>query len=138
MSEQQNVELVRKGYEAFGRGDIEGMLSLFDDNIEWVSPGPSDLPTAGTRRGRQQVAEFFRAINEAFEIQQFEPKTFVAQGDRVVVLGEDTARVKATGKVLNESWAHAFVVRNGKVVSFQEYIDTAATVAEIRAAAART
>jgi ketosteroid isomerase-like protein len=138
MDEQKNVEIVRQGYEAFGRGDIDGLLNLFDDNIEWVSPGPSDLPTAGTRRGRQQVADFFRAVNEVFEIQRFEPKTFVAQGDRVVVLGEDTARVKATGKILNESWAHAFVVRNGKVVSLHEYIDTAATVAEIRAAAART
>jgi ketosteroid isomerase-like protein len=138
MGEQQNVELVRQGYEAFGRGDIDGLLSLFDDNIEWVAPGPSDLPTAGTRRGLQQVAEFFRAVDEVLEIQRFEPKTFVAQGDRVVVLGEDTARVKATGKVLSEAWAHAFVIKNGKVVSFQEYLDTAATVAEIRSAAART
>lgn len=138
MGEQQNVEVVRQGYEAFGRGDIDGLLSLFDDSIEWVSPGPPDLPTAGTRRGKQQVAEFFRAVDEVFEMQRFEPQTFVAQGDRVVVLGEDTARVKATGKVLNESWAHAFVLRNGKVVSFHEYLDTAATVAEIRTAAART
>jgi ketosteroid isomerase-like protein len=138
MGEQQNVELVRQGYEAFGRGDIDRLLSLFDDNIEWVSPGPSDLPTAGTRRGRQQVAEFFRAVNEVFEIQRFEPKTFVAQGDRVVVLGEDTSRIKATGKVLSGSWAHAFEIRNGKVVAFQEYLDTADAVAEIRSAAART
>jgi ketosteroid isomerase-like protein len=132
------VELVRQGYEAFGRGDIDGLLNLLDENVEWVSPGPPDLPTAGTRRGRQQIAEFFRILNDVFEIQRFEPKTFVAQGDRVVVLGEDTARVKATGKIVNESWAHAFVLGNGKVVSFQEYLDTAATVAEIRAAAART
>jgi hypothetical protein len=138
MGEQQNVELVRQGYEAFGRGDIDRLLSLFDDNIEWVSPGPSDLPTAGTRRGRQQVAEFFRAVNEVFEIQRFEPKTFVAQGDRVVVLGEDTSRIKATGKVLSGSWAHAFEIRNGKVMAFQEYLDTADAVAEIRSAAART
>jgi ketosteroid isomerase-like protein len=138
MSEQQNVELVQQGYEAFGRGDIEGLLSLFDDNIEWVTPGPPDLPTAGTRRGRQEIAQFFQTLNDLFEIQRFEPKTFVAQGDRVVVLGDDTARLRATGKVLTESWAHVFVLRNGKVTSFQEYLDTAATVAEIRAAAART
>jgi uncharacterized protein len=138
MGEQQNVDIVRQGYEAFGRGDIEGLLSLFDDNIEWVTPGPPDLPTAGTRRGREQIAQFFQTLNEMFEIQRFEPKTFVAQGDRVVVLGDDTARFKATGKVLTESWAHVFVLRNGKVASFQEYLDTAATVAELRSVAART
>ena len=138
MNEQQNLEIIRRGYEAFGRGDLDALLSLFADNIEWVSPGPADLPTAGTRRGRQQVADFFRILDELFEFQRFEPKTFIAQDDRVVVLGEDTARIKATGKVLDSAWAHAFSLRDGKVASFHEYIDTAAIVAELRSAQART
>ena len=138
MNEQQNLEIIRRGYEAFARGDLDALLSLFADNIEWVSPGPSDLPTAGTRRGRQQVADFFRILNELFEFQRFEPKTFIAQDDRVVVLGEDTARIKATGKVLDSAWAHAFSLRDGKVASFHEYIDTAAIVAELRSVQART
>ena len=138
MNEQQNLEIIRRGYEAFGRGDLDALLSLFADNIEWVSPGPADLPTAGTRRGRQQVADFFRIVNELFEFQRFEPKTFIAQDDRVVVLGEDTARIKATGKVLDSAWAHAFSLRDGKVASFHEYIDTAAIVAELRSVQART
>ena len=96
MSQQQNVEIVRKGYEAFGRGDIDTLLSLFDENIEWTTPGPPELPTAGTRRGPQQVAEFFRLLDNVFEIQRFEPKAFISEGDRVVVLGDDTSRIKAT------------------------------------------
>ena len=133
MSEQQNVEVVRRGYEAFGRGDLNALLALFDEQIEWVSPGPPELPTSGRRRGRQAVAEFFKAVNDTFDIQRFEPKEFIAQGDRVVVLGEDTSRIKATGKALESAWAHAFVLRNGKVVSFHEYIDTSEVVAELRA-----
>jgi ketosteroid isomerase-like protein len=54
------------------------------------------------------------------------------------VLGEDTARIKATGKVLDSEWAHVFSLRGGKVVSFHEYTDTAAVVAELRTAQART
>ena len=138
MSEQQNVEIVRRGYEAFGRGDIDALLNLLDENVEWTTPGPSDLPTAGQRRGREQVRQFFGALMETFEIQQFVPQTFVAQGDHVIVLGSDTATVKASGKDVAESWAHAFVVRNGTIVAFQEYLDTAASVAELHAAAART
>lgn len=137
MNEQQNVDVVRKGYDAFGRGDMETLLSLFDENIEWVSPGPPELPTAGRRTGRQQVAEFFSKVNEVFEIQRFEPKTFVAQGDRVVVLGEDTSRIKATGKVVDSEWAHVFVIRGGRVASFHEYGDTAAVVLELQAAHAK-
>jgi hypothetical protein len=134
---ENNVAIVRQGYEAFGRGDIETLLSLLAENIEWTSPGPADLPTAGIRRGRQQVAEFFKAVNELFEFQRFEPKTFIAEGDRVVVLGEDTSLIKATGKVLDGEWAHVFTVRNGQIISFHEYIDTADIVVELRAAHAR-
>jgi uncharacterized protein len=138
MSEQQNLEIVKRGYEAFGRGDTQALLDLFADDIEWSSPGPPELPTAGNRRGRQQVAEFFQAVDQIFEIQQFEPKTFLAQGDLVVVLGTDTARIKASGKVVTDDWAHAFTVRGGKIVKMREYIDTSAVVAELNTAQART
>jgi ketosteroid isomerase-like protein len=136
MTEQQNIEIVKRGYEAFGRGDINGLLALCAENVAWVSPGPSELPTAGIRRGHEQVAQFFEALQQVFEIQRFEPKQFVAQGDQVVVLGADTAKVKATGKVLTEDWAHAFTVRDGKIATFREYLDTAEVVAELRAAPA--
>ena len=133
MNKEQNIELVRRGYEAFGRGDITELLTLFDENIVWSSPGPSEVPTAGTRRGKQEVAQFFQAVDSLFEMQRFEPEAFIADGDRVVVLGSETARVKATGKVLEQTWAHAFTVKDEKVVAFQEYIDHSAVVAELRA-----
>jgi hypothetical protein len=135
MSEQQNIDLVRRGYEAFGRGDLAGLLSLFDEQIKWVTPGPTDLPTAGTRRGRDSVQQFFGTLAELFDFQRFEPKEFIAQGDRVIVLGEDTVRLKATGAVFDLEWAHAFSVKNDKIVTFNEYLDTAAIVAELRTAA---
>ena len=138
MSEQDNRAIVQQGYDAFTRGDIETLLTLFDEEIRWITPGPPELPTAGTRRGREQVAEFFRAVDSVFEIQRFEPQAFIAEGDRVVVLGAETAKVKATGKMLDTDWAHAFTLRNGKVVAFHEYLDTAAVVAELRTAQART
>ena len=138
MNEQQNVEIVKRGYEAFGRGDINVVLELCEEEVEWASSGPSEMPTAGIRRGRDQVAQFFKAVDQVFEIQRFEPRQFIAQGDQVVVLGGDTAKIKATGKVLTEEWAHAFTIRNGKIAAFREYIDTAEVVAELRGAQART
>jgi ketosteroid isomerase-like protein len=137
MTEQQNIEIVKRGYEAFGQGDINGLLALCAESIEWVSSGPSELPTAGIRRGHEQVAKFFTALDGLYEIERFEPRQFIAQGEQVVVLGADTAKIKATGKVLTEEWAHAFTIRDGKIAAFREYIDTSAVVAELRAAPAR-
>ena len=79
MSNQDNLAIVRRGYEAFGRGDIEGLVSLMDNDIEWVSPGRSDLPTAGRRQGHQQVREFFASVNELYDFQSFEPQTFISR-----------------------------------------------------------
>jgi ketosteroid isomerase-like protein len=138
MSEQQNLDIVRRGYEAFGRGDLDTLLGLMDENVEWRTPGPPELPTAGMRRGREQVDAFFATLNELVEVQRFEPQRFIADGDRVVVLGEDSAKVNATGKVLDESWVHVFTIRDGRIVAFQEYLDTSALVAELNAARIRT
>ena len=137
MSEQNNVGLFRMAYDAFGRGDIEALLALLDENVEWITPGPSDVPTAGERRGRQAVGEFFKTLNETFEITKFQTQEFVAEGDRVVVFGTDTAKVKATGKVLDFNWVHYFGVKNDKIVNFREYGDMSAVVAELKVAAAR-
>jgi uncharacterized protein len=128
----QNVDVVRSAYAAFGRGDIDSLVATLDPAVEWISPGPADLPTAGTRRGHDAVREFFRIVLDMYEIERFEPKTFITQGEHVIVLGDETAKLKATGKVLIEAWAHHMTLRNGKVVAFREYIDTAAVVAEMR------
>lgn len=132
----KNVDIVRRGYEAFGRGDLDTLLSLFDENIDWVTPGPPELPTAGHRRGRQEVAGFFKTLNDVFQVDRFEPKEFIEQGDRVVALGDETVRVRSTGRTVEFAWAHVFEVRDGKIVRFHEYGDTAPAVAELRAAQA--
>ena len=134
---QQNIELVQSGYAAFGRGDVPGLIALFDSNIEWKTPGPSDLPTAGTRRGHSQVADFFGTLGQMFDFEQFEPHTYVADGERVVVLGRETFTVKATGTRHNSEWCHVFTIRDGRVIAFQEYFDTAALVADLKNAVAR-
>jgi uncharacterized protein len=135
---QQNIGVVQGGYAAFGRGDIPSLLSMLDDNVEWKTPGAADLPTAGTRRGQAEVAEFFGKVNELFDFEAFEPQSFMADGDRVVVLGTNRYKVKGgSGQSLTEDWCHIFTIKNGKIVSFQEYLDTAPFVAELKTLAAR-
>ena len=62
MSDQteRNIEVVKKGIEAFSTADIETMMSLFDDNIEWVQPGDSAI--SGTYHGKGELGQFFRRL----------------------------------------------------------------------------
>jgi len=134
MSEEHNIEIVRRGYEAFLRGDVVALVSVMDENVEWVTPGPPELPTAGRRRGHLGVIEFVKALNALVELDRFEPKEFIARGDRVVVLGDNTSLVRSTGRILDFEWAHAFTLRDGKVIAFHEYSDMVAIANEVRAA----
>jgi ketosteroid isomerase-like protein len=135
---QQNIGIVQDGYAAFGRGDIPGFLSLLDPNVEWTTPGLSDLPTAGTRRGPAQVAEFFGVIASLIDFETFEPKTFLTDGDRVIVLGTARSKVKGgSGRPLVDEWCQVFTFRNGKFATFFEYLDTAPFAAELKTVGAR-
>ena len=125
MSVQENVQIVENGFAAFGRGDIQGLLALFAEDSEWISPGEG-LPLAGTHRGHAALADFFQKFSEAMEFSSFEPREFVADGDRVLVVGFDSGRVKATNRTFEKPWVKAFTVRNGKVTNVREYTDTLA------------
>jgi ketosteroid isomerase-like protein len=125
-----NIEATRKGYESFQRGDIPSLLGdLIADNCTWISPGPKDkLPWAGTYKGKQEIADFFAHVERTLELTEFTPREMIEQGDTVVVLGTLAGRAKTTGKPVKNEWAHVFKFSQGKVVFFQEYIDTAADV----------
>ena len=123
-----NVEVVQETYEAVGRGDIPALLDLLTDDVEWTFQGPSLIPFAGTRRGREGVAEFFSLVGENLVFEQFEPREFVAQGDTVVVLGFERSLIKATGRTFEQEWAHAYKLRDGKVAKFLALEDTAAHI----------
>src|SRR5918993_3746478 len=120
MSEQQNLDVVQQVYAAFGRGDINGIIDFLDPQVSWTTPGPPDMPSAGTRRGHAAVREFFDTLMKMFDISDFVPTDFLAEGNIVAVLGTDTERVKATGKAVAFRWVHIFVIQNGTIVTFEE------------------
>jgi ketosteroid isomerase-like protein len=125
MSSQENVQLVKDGYAAFSRGDISGLLALLAEDVEWQIPG-AGLPLAGTYRGRSGVANFFQKLAVESEVLDFQPREFVAEGDRVLVVGWERAKVKATNRTAEVDWIMSFTVRNGKIAIFREYVDTKA------------
>jgi len=135
--EQQNLAVVRQGYDAFGRGDIPALLALFDPDISWTTPGPSDLPTAGVRHGHAAVTGFFQTLATLGDFERFEPREFLAQGDRVVVLGDDSMRLRETKTTVDARWTHIFTMRGGKVAAFEEISDVSALVAALRSAHAK-
>jgi uncharacterized protein len=119
-----NVEIVKKAYEDFGRGDIAAILEILDENVVWTTPG--NLPDSGTRRGPAEVAQFFQIVNDTWTFQAFEPRDFIASGDQVAAVGSYTATTRSTGRQASADWVMVWKFRDGKVTNYQEYTDTAA------------
>lgn len=126
--EARNVRAVQEAYAAFKAHNIQELLKRFSNEIEWSIPGPPAIPLCGTRRGRDQVADFFKRLQELEEVQMFDPREYIAQGDKVVVLGRFKARVRATNRTMESDFVHVFTLRDGQAVQFREFADTAAAL----------
>ena len=124
MSAPDNVALIKTIYDQFTNGDIAGVLSHFTDDVNWETPGFPHIPYAGRFCGRNEVAKFFDGLGRTAAFDCFEPKEYIADGDRVVVFGFYSGKGRMTQKPFATKWAMVFTVRNGKVSGFHEFFDT--------------
>jgi len=115
VSEQENKELVKKGYEAFAAGDVQAVMDLFDDDVEWVQPGESAI--SGTFHGKTEVMEFLGRLAEKGPTVTV--KRLIAEGDTVVAITE----VSVDGQSGED--ADIMTIRDGKTVRMEVHGDTA-------------
>jgi ketosteroid isomerase-like protein len=127
MQETQNTKVVQDAYAAFSRGDIQTLLGYMADDVLWnaVYGAGSHVPTAGERRGKAAVGEFFKQVAQNVNFSRFDPREFIATGDKVVALGHYTATTPIK-KVFDSDFAMVFTLQNGKIAQFQEFCNSAA------------
>ncbi len=126
MNEQENKKVAEKLYETFNSGDVEGFLNIFSEDASWNSPKIENVPIETNVTGRDNIGKFFTEIDEHEEFLKIQPNEYIAQGDKVVVLGDLSVRSKTTNKQYDSGFVHIITVKDGKVVSFLEYFDNAA------------
>jgi ketosteroid isomerase-like protein len=124
MSIQENIQVVKDFFAAMGGGDWQRLLALCAEDFEWIIPG-EDWPLAGTYRGHVGLADVLQKASAELET-SMEPPEFVAQGDRVLVVGFATGKVKATNRTFEDYFVFAITVRNGQLANIREYVDTQA------------
>ncbi len=125
MSTEKNVQIVKSFLAALGDRDKQGLLALAAEDIEWIVPG-ENWPLVGTYRGHAGLEDLLQKANETVETSYPEPPEFIAQGDRVLVVGFATGKIKATNKRFEDHWVFNITVQNGKLTNIREYIDTQA------------
>lgn len=125
MNTEDNVQTVKNFFAAIGSHNKQELLAAAADDIEWVIPGEG-WPLAGTHRGHAELAAVLQKASDEVETAYPKSREFVAQGDRVLVIGVATGTIKATNKPFTDEWVFDITVRDGKVARIQEYMDTQA------------
>ena len=130
MPEQENVDLIRRLYEAFGKGDINTIIDHLASQFVWRFDAPSSVPFAGDFKTPDEVRRgFFGSLAETQKDQAVKPEEFIARDDNVVVIGRYSAVVTATNKRIDVPLVHVFTIQNGKVTRYLNFTDSA-TIAE--------
>ena len=120
---QENVELARLGYEAFNRGDIDGLLDLCAPDIKWRYFATIDSEAV---TGKDAVRAYFETVLEAWEQICLEPEEIIdLPGDRVLVVSHLTGRGKGSGVEVETRGADLLTFDRGSLVRWMGYADRA-------------
>jgi ketosteroid isomerase-like protein len=119
-------ETIKAAYAAFGRNDPSLLFAAMDSAISWNEAEGSPLADRNPYVGPQAVGEgVFGRMLAAIDNFTAVPSTFIDGGDHVVVLGRYGGTMKAGGATLDSPFCHVYRFHGGKVVTFQQYTDTA-------------
>jgi ketosteroid isomerase-like protein len=129
---QENIEVVRRVYEAWMTGDYEAVFDLFDSEIEWVPP--PDVSSSGERRGHEGVRQAMAGWMGSWEDYHFELRRLIDSGDQVLADGWQRARGRTSGVEVSEEIFSVWTLRAGQVVRQRMFRDRA----QARAAAGLT
>jgi ketosteroid isomerase-like protein len=123
---EQNKKTIEGMYEAFGRGDIPFVIGALDPGVEWWEAENFIYADKNPYVGPQAVLEgVFARIGKEWEWFTVTPKEVLDAGESVVGRGYYAGKFRQTGREVRAQFAHVFGFRNGKVVTFQQYTDTA-------------
>lgn len=121
------LDVVRGLYAAFERGDATGIMAQLNEELDWNEAENFMLSDGNPYRTPDAVAQgvFGRLATELRDYEATPTELFDA-GDVIVAIGRSKGIVVASGKAFDAQYAHIWRVRDGKIVGFQQILDTLA------------
>ena len=118
---QENVEIVRKGIEAWNQHDADQYLSYAAPDVEWLPAGPAAVEHT-VYRGHDQVASGFAAIWETWDEFHLQEGEIRDLGDSVLWLGRVKIRGSASHIDLDQEFAVHIRLQDGQVISVRSFL----------------
>jgi ketosteroid isomerase-like protein len=117
----EQVELIRRGYEAWNAGDRDFVLEQFSPDVEWVTP--RDDPDPAVYRGVEGVVAYWDQWRAAVGQLSFSPSEFIDAGDAVVVVAERRGRGESSGLEVADVVFQVFHFGDGLCRRVEEFYD---------------
>ena len=114
---EENVEIVRRVYDAAARRDAETVLALYDPKIEWDWTRVSGLfGQGGLYRGREALQHWFQEWSDGLDQIHYVAEEVVAADDHVLTKANMTGRGRASGIEVASTLYAVWTIREGKIV----------------------
>jgi ketosteroid isomerase-like protein len=120
------LETIKAAYAAFGQNDPSVLFAAMDPAIRWSEAEGYPLADRNPYVGPQAVGEgVFAPLMAAIDSFTVTPSTFIEGSEHIVVLGRYRGTMKVGGATLDAPFCHVFQFNGDKIVTFQQYTDTA-------------
>jgi ketosteroid isomerase-like protein len=120
----ENADTLKRGWEAFGNGDLDGASEAWADDIRWDGTNDDRLPLGGRIEGKDNVKEALAGLSEAWETFTPTPDEFHDSDDTVIVLGHTEAKAKESGAEIRAPFVQVWRFKDGKVTEVLALSDT--------------
>ena len=120
----QNADTLKRGWQAFGNGDLEGASEFWADDIRWDGTNDDRLPLGGRIEGRENVVGALAGLGDHFDSFSAVPDEFHESGDTVIVLGHGEGKAKGTGTEVKWPFVQVWRFRDGRATEVLALSDT--------------
>lgn len=129
-AETDNVATLEQAYQLWHdtkAGSVDHWLNLMTDDVQFhsLAAGAIEMQFTRSSSSKDEVKHYFAGLTSEWEMIYYRVDEYIAQGDRVVALGQVSFKHKKTGKTLETPKADFHKFRDGKICEFFEFYDTA-------------
>ena len=126
---QENIDRLRRGYEAFARRDLDAALEMMDPEIE--AHDAPEAPDATVHHGREAVRRDWEQMFALFEDFTIDIEEVFDAGEELVVFLRLSGRGRESGAEVEARMAHVWTIREGRAIRLRQYLDRAEALAAV-------
>jgi hypothetical protein len=117
----EELELIRRGYDAWNRGDIRAVIDLTHPDFRWDDP--PEIVGARGGKGRRAFERYLRSFAQVWDVLRCEPEEYWTAGELLLVVVTGGGRGKRSGAWVERRFFHVWTIRDGRAARMEGYVE---------------